>query len=266
MSAEDNKINIFMLTFIVSYKCTNECKHCALLGSPNQDDAVIDLDDVRKYLEDITENYNVMEVGLFGGEPLLYIDLVVSLIEEVKKFGILKIGFPTNGYWGKSESIAKKYALKLKKAGLNSIGFSVDAFHQEFIPLDVVKRAIRAVHEVGIETIYLISQNFGSEEEQNQFFVKTKEIADNFSNEFEYCQFVNSPLQMKGRAVRNLPDQCSMATIPSDKCLNLKAPIFSIDPNGWVFHQMCHGISLGNAKQKSISEIIDNYFCILAVF
>lgn len=259
MSIESDKKTIFMLTFLVSYKCTNECKHCAVLGSPNQDDTVIKLEDVRRYLEDITSNYIVNEVAFFGGEPLLHLNLLVSLIEEVKRFDISKIGFPTNGFWGKSETIAKEYALKLKEAGLKSIGFSVDAFHQDFIPLDVVKRAIRAVHEVGIETIYLISQFLGSEGEKNQFFGITKEITNNLSKEFEYCQFLNSPLQMKGRAVRNLPDHCSMATIPSDKCLNLKSPIFSIDPNGWVFHQLCHGISLGNAKQKSLSEIIDEY-------
>jgi len=46
MSIEQNKKRIPFLTFLISYKCTNECKHCALYGSPNQDNALIELGDV----------------------------------------------------------------------------------------------------------------------------------------------------------------------------------------------------------------------------
>jgi len=161
MSAEKNKKRIPFLTFLISYKCTNECKHCAIPGSPNQDDILMELDDVKRYLEDVTANFLVDEVGFFGGEPLLHLDLLISLIEEVKRYEILHIGLPTNGFWGKNDSTAKKYALKLKEAGLNTIGFSIDTFHQEFVPLDVVKRAMKAAHEVGIERIYSITQNLG---------------------------------------------------------------------------------------------------------
>ncbi len=32
-----------------------------------------------------------------------------------------------------------------------------------------------------------------------------------------------------------------------------------IDPNGWVFHQSCQGICIGNAKEELLSEIIENF-------
>ena len=139
MSIESTKKPINMLTFLVSYKCTNECKHCALQASPNQEEITVQPEDVRKYLEDITKNYKIGEVNFFGGEPLLNLNLLISLIEEAKKFDIPKVGLPTNGYWGKDDETAMKYSQKLKEAGVNLIGFSVDAFHQEFIPFDVVK-------------------------------------------------------------------------------------------------------------------------------
>lgn len=50
-----------------------------------------------------------------------------------------------------------------------------------------------------------------------------------------------------------------MTSIPSDKCLIFKVPMFMIDPNRWVFHQLCHGICIGNAKEKSLSQIISEF-------
>ena len=135
MSVESKKKTINMLTFLVSYKCTNECKHCALQASPNQEEITIKPDDVKKYLEDVYKVFNIVEVNFFGGEPLLDLNLLIDLIREAKKFDIPRIGLPTNGYWGKDDIIAKKYAKILKEEGVNLIGFSVDAFHQEFIPL-----------------------------------------------------------------------------------------------------------------------------------
>jgi len=219
----------------------------------------MELGDVKKYLADVTANYIVDEVGFFGGEPLLNLDLLVSLIEEVKRYNIPKIGLPTNGYWGKNDSTAKKYALRLKEAGLNTIGFSIDTFHQEFVPLDVVKRAIKAAHEVGIERIYSVTQNLGPENINKLFNEQNKKITEVISKEFEFCQVINSELQVRGRAAKQLAKYYSMKTIPSDKCLIFKVPMFMIDPNGWVFHQLCHGICIGNAKKKSLSEIIRDF-------
>lgn len=259
MSTNLNKKTINFLSFLISYRCTNECKHCALLASPNQDDIKMELGDLKRYMEDITSNYIVQEVGFFGGEPLLNFDLLISFIEEVKKYDIPKIGLPTNGYWGKNDSIAKKYALKLKEAGLNNIGFSVDAFHQEYISLDVIRRAINAAHEAGIELIYLVAQYLGPENEKNLFNEQTNKITEVLSKEFEFCQLIKSELQVKGRAVKQLAEYFSMTTIPSDRCFIFKLPMFMIDPNGWVFHQLCDGICIGNAKKNYLSKIIREF-------
>jgi hypothetical protein len=35
--------------------------------------------------------------------------------------------------------------------------------------------------------------------------------------------------------------------------------MYMIDPYGWVFHQGCQGICLGNAKKDSLSKIINEF-------
>ncbi|MFX1276406.1 MAG: radical SAM protein [Promethearchaeota archaeon] len=259
MCNETFKKKIYFLTFLVSYRCTNECKHCALQGSPKQDNLSIKLEDVKRYMEDITSYYEIGEVGFFGGEPFLNFDLLVSLVKEVKRYEIPKIGLPTNGFWGKNKKIAKEYALQLKEAGLNHIGFSVDAFHQEFIPIDDVKQAIRAAYEAGIEWIHLIAQNLGIKNEKNAFNKRTKEITSTLLKEFEFLETITTDLQVRGRAVKELTREYSRTTTLVDKCLFFKTPAFMIDPNGWVFHQLCHGICIGNTKNKPLSEIISNF-------
>ncbi|MFW9821105.1 MAG: radical SAM protein, partial [Candidatus Thorarchaeota archaeon] len=212
MSIEQNKRGIPYLTFLISYKCTNECKHCALQGSPHQDNSLIELGDVRRYLDNVTSNYVINEVGFFGGEPLLHFKLLINLIQEVKKHGITKIGLPTNGYWGKSEKKARDYALKLRNAGLYRIGFSVDAFHQEFIPLDVLRNAIKASHEAGIEWIALMAKNLRIDDKRNVFNDRTKKITDTLSKEFEFCEVINSEVLLIGRATSQLTEHFSVMT------------------------------------------------------
>ncbi|MFW9872605.1 MAG: hypothetical protein ACFFG0_05835 [Candidatus Thorarchaeota archaeon] len=46
--SETKKKTINMLTFLVSYKCTNVCKHCALQASPNQEDITVQPEDIKK--------------------------------------------------------------------------------------------------------------------------------------------------------------------------------------------------------------------------
>ncbi len=257
--SESPEKTINMLSFLVSYKCTNECKHCALQASPNQGDNTVEPEDVRKYLEDITKSYNIGEVNFFGGEPLLNFNLLISLIEEAKKFNIPKIGLPTNGYWGKDEETANKYAQKLKEVGVNLIGFSADVFHQEFIPLENLKRAIQAAYKAEIETILIIAQTIGAPNKSNYFNNETNEICKSISSEFKLCQIIKSPLQVRGRAIKNLLEYYPMNSLPSEKCSIFRAHMYMIDPDGWVFSQGCQGICLGNAKKDSLSKIISEF-------
>ncbi len=263
MSSEIHKKRISPLNFLISYKCTNECKHCSLQASPKQDDAVMELGDIRRYLEDVTSNYIIDEVDFFGGEPLLHFNLLVDLIEEAKRFGIPKIGLPTNGFWGKNDRVAKKYAQKLKEAGLTRMGFSIDAFHEEFIPLDVVRGAIRATLEAGIEWVGLVVKYIGSENEKNIFNDRTGEISDVFSKEFDSCQLIKAEICVTGRAANQLVNYYSLETLASpalgQRCQNIRIPIFMVDPHGWVHIQSCHGICIGNAKEKSLAEIIGDF-------
>lgn len=254
------KINPKSLTFLMTYKCTSECKHCLFRASPYQDN-LISLKDVKRDLRNLKTNHPVDSVYFFGGEPLLYFELLVNLIREVKKLEIPNcetIGIITNGFWGKNDSISKKYAKGLKEAGLNSLVISVDAFHQEFVPIDAVKGTIRAAREVGIEWIKINGKSLGDIGVNNRYNRQTKCLIRELEKEFDVDEIDVKPLMVVGRAADHLKKYLPVTEIPSGKCDRIRNPTYiEIDPNGWVW--FCSGIAIGNTRKKSISEIVRGY-------
>jgi MoaA/NifB/PqqE/SkfB family radical SAM enzyme len=65
-------------------------------------------------------------------------------MEKAKELGIPRTWVITNGYWAENKALATRRLRELKKAGLTNITFSVDAFHQEYIPLKIVRTGVEA--------------------------------------------------------------------------------------------------------------------------
>ena len=93
---------------------------------------------------------DVKTVMAFGGEPLLYPDTVCAIHTAATELGIEKRQLITNGFFSKDEYVIKKVAEGVVSSGANDILLSVDAFHQETIPLDVVKVFAKEVKNFGV--------------------------------------------------------------------------------------------------------------------
>jgi len=167
------------LGFLVTHKCNAECKHCIYQSSPRQD-ALIRLEDVRRDLINLKSNWPVGTVCFSGGEPLLYFELLTNLVREVKAQDIT-CAILTNAFWGENQSIARKYVGGLKDAGLDQMHISVDAFHQEFVPIDAVKGVIRVSKEAGIGHIAINAKSLGDPDMDNPYNRQTKVIYPHFS-------------------------------------------------------------------------------------
>jgi len=131
--------NLNKIEFVVTYACTGRCKHCSEgehTSCGERIDSQIAADAVRK----ITAEYDIKTVMTFGGEPLLYTDAVYAIMTAAKELNIPKRQVITNGYFSKSANKIREVAERLAACGVNDLLLSVDAFHQEMIPLDVVKQ------------------------------------------------------------------------------------------------------------------------------
>lgn len=172
--------NLNKIEFVITNACTGKCKHC----SEGEHDACgehidpqIAADAVRK----IVSQYDIKTVMTFGGEPLLYPDSVSAIMSAAKELNIPKRQVITNGYFSRNIDTIRETAEKLCECGVNDLRLSVDAFHQETIPLDVVKIFAGEAKKCGL-AITLQPAWLKSASDDNEYNKKTREILDSFAD------------------------------------------------------------------------------------
>jgi MoaA/NifB/PqqE/SkfB family radical SAM enzyme len=84
---------------------------------------------------------------------LLYPKTVSAIHKEAMEVGIPSREIITNGYWSKNVDEVQKVADNLVESGVNYVAISVDYFHQEFIPLDIVKISAQSLLRAGMPKI-----------------------------------------------------------------------------------------------------------------
>lgn len=136
--------NLNRIEFVVTAACTGKCKHCSQGENRSNDriDKALAADAVRK----IAKEYKIKSVMTFGGEPLLCHETVCEIHKAAREMNIPQRQLITNGYFSKDSDKIKLVAQKIIESGVNEILLSVDAFHQETIPLEYVKTFANAVN------------------------------------------------------------------------------------------------------------------------
>ena len=241
--------NLNKIEFVVTYACTGRCKHCSEGEHTDCGEGIdpqVAADSVRK----IAAVYDIKTVMTFGGEPLLYTDAVEQIMTAAKELNIPKRQVITGGYFSKNADKIREVAKQLAACGVNDLLLSVDAFHQETIPLEIVKMFAAQAKKCGIP-IRLSPAWLVSVADDNPYNVKTREILDSFAD-FELPLGEGNVIFPEGNALRYLAEYFT-DTLPEnpykdDPC-NVKC--VSFEPNGYVL-----GV---NAYNRDIMEIIKNY-------
>lgn len=135
--------NLNRIEFVITAACTGRCKHCSQGDHKSSDN--IDKYSASNAVREIAYEYSIDSVMTFGGEPLLFPETVYEIHKTAKEMNIPKRQLITNGYFGKDSEKIKLVADMLAESGVNEILLSVDAFHQETIPLDYVMQFAEAV-------------------------------------------------------------------------------------------------------------------------
>lgn len=136
--------NLNRIEFMVTLACTGRCKHCSE-GTHSSGGPCIRCDAAVEVVRRLADQYHMESMMTFGGEPLLYPDAVCEIHAAAREAGIRKRQLITNGYFTKKTDQMHAVAQSLCRSGVTDILLSVDAFHQETIPLDPVKEFAGAV-------------------------------------------------------------------------------------------------------------------------
>jgi len=220
------------------------------------------LEDIRNYLDEAVSVSNLESLMVFGGEPMLFPDQAISAFEKAHKLRIPNIEMLTNGVWGKTEQKAKELACRMKKSGLNILGISVDAFHQQFIPLEYPKRAALASIHAGIADVTWNVAVVESLSGKNKYDRKTAKILK-LLEPVGIEAHVHKVLPV-GRAARNLPRYLKRESLEGpcvgDPILEnslISPECITIEPSGEV--SICWNLAIENAKHKPLNQIIHDY-------
>lgn len=241
--------NLNKIEFVVTYACTGRCKHCSEgdhTSCGEHIDPQIAADAVRK----IGLEYDIKTVMTFGGEPLLYADAVYEIMNAAKELSIPKRQVITNGYFSKNADQIREVAVRLAECGVNDLLLSVDAFHQETIPLETVRVfAIEAKKNgipIRLQPAWLVSPT-----DDNPYNRKTRQILNGFSD-LEIPENDGNVIFPEGNAMKYLAeyftDELPENPYAEDPC-NVRCVSFS--PNGDV---LC-----GNVYESDIMELIKDY-------
>ncbi len=167
------------IEFVITNACTGACKHCSEGG--NRPGPHIDGAAGAKAVREVAAHYNIASLMTFGGEPLLFPQDVCAIHAAGRQAGIPKRQIITNGFFARDEKKIAEIANMLAQAGVNDVLLSVDAFHQETIPLAPVKFFAKAVQKAGvplrINPAWLVALDA-----ENPYNKRTREILDEFAD------------------------------------------------------------------------------------
>src|SRR3990172_8449637 len=123
------------LHLLLTYRCTSECDHCFVWGSPEQS-GVMTLAQVRRIFDQGQELGSIEGVCFEGGEPFLYYGLLLEAVRLARRRGWRSEAI-SNAYWATSIEDAALWLRPLARAGLDGLVVSEDTYHgsdQESLP------------------------------------------------------------------------------------------------------------------------------------
>lgn len=170
--------NLNRIEFVITMACSGRCKHCSE-GEHRSDGEYIDADIAVKAIQDICGSYDIRSIMTFGGEPLLYPEVVCKIHAAAKAVGIPKRSLITNGFFSKEKKRIKEVAHMLAENGVEKVLLSVDAFHQETIPIAPVLFFAECVKNEGV-SIRVNPAWLVGREDDNPYNIRTKEILREF--------------------------------------------------------------------------------------
>lgn len=241
--------NLEKVEYVITNACTGKCKHCSQ-GEHKLFEKCIDVGVATSTLKQLATHYNLKTVMTFGGEPLLFPEVVCKIHTTAKNFGIPHRQLITNGYFSKDENRIAEVVYQLFMSGVNDLRLSVDVFHQETIPVEIVKFFAIAAKNSGVpiktQPAWLVSRD-----DDNPYNLKTRSILKEFKK-MGIEESVGNVIFAEGNALRYFAEYFNEKTVENpytEDPYNVRC--LSVSSNGDVLH--------GNIFQQNVLEIIVNY-------
>ena len=236
-------------------RCPLKCRHCAV-DAPAGMLAAADPAHLRRWIAGAGETDSVEWLSVSGGEPFAAVDELSVLLEAAAEHG-LSTQVATSGFWAGSDRAARDTLLNIP--AISFLMVSTDEFHEAFVPLPTVVRAI----EAGLALTGHVGVQITVGPGHDAFM---KRLHDRMGTELvRRVDIIEAPLRWSGRArstgVAHAPARDSR--LPEGYCLMLGAPVVREDG---TLVACCHSdvvqgrertaLFLGDLKERTLAEFM----------
>ena len=231
--------------FLLTYTCTQSCKHCFLHCSPDSQ-GTMKMEQIDAVLREAKKLGSVQDIYFEGGEPFLVYSLLKEGVRSARRMGF-SVGIVTNGFWAKDEEEATQWLEPLAQLGISDLSISDDELHYGNLSHRPSKIALDAALKLGMPARALRC-------------FRPEVNSDAVSAENGGLPY-SGGVSLRGRAVKSfasgLPkrDQAFFLECPHE---DLEVPKrVHIDAFGNV--QVCQGLSMGNCWETPLSNMFQDY-------
>ena len=252
----------YRINFRFTHHCNIQCAHCYNFSGPSMKAERIATERMLAIVDQMPAS-GLPNMNLTGGEPFMYLDTVLALVERARRVGVPIISMYTNGFFARREANALKILGQLKQAGFmtgvgaqhDHIKVSAGIYHQEFLAFDVVINLIRAYRQVFDKNIVVDYEVLENRPEVQQE-IRKKLSEKGVANQVEIIFRGIAPI---GRAAQFDPSLQHTPAGDYGPCGSIDEIVF--DPDG-AARPCCgmnfenHGIVIGNIGDENLPALL----------
>ena len=244
---------------LLTYWCSARCACCYVYGGPDRGgsmsvDTAVSL---WRGLDRLASRHGErMRIHLSGGEPFCDWPRLATIVRAARDAGLSPLEkIETNAFWADDDDLTRARLELLDALGMEKLVVSTDVYHQEFVPIDRVRRCVEVARAV-----------LGRGRVRARWWEFLKEPTDLRRATAEEKQRAYAEAlarhadRLTGRAADRLANRCSLHAaerFSGDDCREaiLRSRHVHIDPYGHVFPGVCCGIILGTAAECSVEDV-----------
>ena len=231
--------------FLLSYRCTDECDHCFLWGSPRAR-GTMTLAQICDVLQQARDVGSVEMIYFEGGEPFLFYPILLEGLRAAAAMGF-QIGVVSNAYWATSVEDAIRWLRPIADLGIDVLSLSSDLYHGEAMMTPAARNGVQAARQLGLP--------------EGVLSVEVPEGCAAYEGAAKGEPISGGAVRFRGRAVAKLTEGVPRRpwhefTECPDEDFHEPGRVH-VDAYGHV--HFCQGLLLGNLWQRPLREILGSY-------
>lgn len=250
---------------MLTYWCNARCAFCYVYSGPDRG-GEMSTDDALGFwrgLDRLARRDGLtMRIHLAGGEPMGDWPRLVSVIRAARDAGLTPLErIETNAFWATDDNLTRARLELLDALGMHMLLVSADVYHQEFVPIERVRRCVRIARIVlGPGRVRVRWWDFHNDAPD----APAPNRRDPLARQRAYAEaLARHAERLTGRAADRLADLYPLHPPEHFAGQSCEREILSsehvhVDGYGNIFAGVCAGIILGNATASGIEAVWDD--------